>query len=200
VAWYNCLQYEQVTDSMSFTYLDDRSVYEERYDKTTVALCRDREAMVEKCLGARPTLNSHGEAETGTGYYQYSIMYFSLVEALAGERWQEREETIRKWMTEDVLLLADRTTEQALAWIEAIKAEKQAQDARKRPQKPGERLPRALSGNDISIFVKLAGRSERPANPATALERLLEALMEPGGREARRRAAAAIKSAQADRG
>jgi hypothetical protein len=40
----------------------------------------------------------------------------------------------------------------------------------------------------------LAGRSEQNANPDAALERLLEALMEPVGREARRKAAEAIRS------
>jgi predicted RNA-binding Zn-ribbon protein involved in translation (DUF1610 family) len=86
---------------MSFTYLDDRSVYEERYDKSTVAICRDREEMVHKFLGERPPLNSHGEAEADSSYYQYSLIYFQFVEALAGERWQEREETIRNWMAKD---------------------------------------------------------------------------------------------------
>lgn len=86
---------------MSFTYLDERSVYEERYDKTTVAICRDREALVQEALGERPPLNSRGEAEPGTGYYEYSIMYFHFVEAVAGERWQQREETITTWMAED---------------------------------------------------------------------------------------------------
>jgi hypothetical protein len=86
---------------MSFTYLDDRLAYEERYDKTTVAICRDREEMVHKFLGERPPLNSQGEAEADSGYYQYSLMYFHLVEEVAGERWQEREETIRNWMAGD---------------------------------------------------------------------------------------------------
>jgi hypothetical protein len=86
---------------MSFTYLDDRSVYKERYDKTTVAICRDREEMVHKFLGERPPLNARGEAEADSGYYQYSLMYFHLVEEVAGERWQEREDTIRKWMAGD---------------------------------------------------------------------------------------------------
>ncbi len=58
---------------MSFTYLDDRSAYEERYDKTTVAICCDREEMVHKFLGERPPLNSRGEAESANGYYQYSL-------------------------------------------------------------------------------------------------------------------------------
>jgi hypothetical protein len=86
---------------MSFTYLDDRSVYEERYDKLTVELCRDRENMVENLLGERPPLDSQGEADPANGYHIYSMMYFQFVEALAGERWQEREATINEWMAED---------------------------------------------------------------------------------------------------
>jgi hypothetical protein len=97
---------------MSFTYLDDRSVYEERYDKTTVAICRDREGMVHKLLGERPPLNQHGEAEADSGYYQYSLLYFHFVEEVAGERWQGREDTLRDCMAKDEakdLLLADAT-------------------------------------------------------------------------------------------
>jgi predicted RNA-binding Zn-ribbon protein involved in translation (DUF1610 family) len=86
---------------MSPTYLDDRSVYEERYDKITVELCRDREEMVQKLLGERPPLDSRGEADAASGYYQYSIMYFHFVEALAGERWQGRNATVNEWMAED---------------------------------------------------------------------------------------------------
>jgi hypothetical protein len=37
------------------------------------------------------------------------------------------------------------------------------------------------------------GSSGRPANPVTALDRVLETLMEPVGREARRQAADAIR-------
>ena len=47
------------------------------------------------------------------------------------------------------VLLAENATDKALAWVEAIQAEK-------RPQEPAGRLPKALSSGDISIFVKLA--------------------------------------------
>jgi hypothetical protein len=42
---------------------------------------------------------------------------------------------------------------------------------------------------------RLPGSSGRPANPVPNLDKLLEALMEPVGRDARRRAAAAIRAA-----
>jgi DNA-directed RNA polymerase subunit RPC12/RpoP len=86
---------------MSVTFLHERSIYEERYDRHTVELCRAREEMMDKFFGERPPLNSHGKAESDNGYYQYSVMYFHLVEVLAGERWQARKETIEQWMADD---------------------------------------------------------------------------------------------------
>jgi transcriptional regulator with XRE-family HTH domain len=83
------------------TYLQDRSVYEERYDSITVELCRIREELVTDTLGERPPLDSDGQADLENGYYTYSIFYFQFVESLAGERWQTREAKIRQWMGED---------------------------------------------------------------------------------------------------
>ena len=56
------------------------------------------------------------------------------------------------------VLLAEETTEEALAWVEAIKAGKKPQKAGKRLQKPHLQLPKALSGDDISIYEVLAER------------------------------------------
>jgi predicted nucleic acid-binding Zn ribbon protein len=86
---------------MSITYLKDRSVYEDRYDAITVELCRAREETVEKTLGERPPIGADGEVDPANGYYVYSVFYFQFVETVAGERWQKREETIRKWMADD---------------------------------------------------------------------------------------------------
>lgn len=86
---------------MSITYLDDRSVYEERYDTITVGVCNAREQMVLDIMGERPPLDTKGQADAATGYYPYSIFYFELVESVAGERWQQREEAIGRWMAED---------------------------------------------------------------------------------------------------
>jgi len=83
------------------TYLQDRSIYEERYDSTTVELCRIREQMVTDTFGDRPPLDAYGNADPANGYYVYSIFYFQFVESLAGERWQEREQKISEWMAED---------------------------------------------------------------------------------------------------
>ncbi len=83
------------------THLQDRSVYEERYDQITVELCRMREQIVTDRLGERPPLDARGDADPANGYYIYSMFYFQFVESLAGERWQEREEKIQEWMTAD---------------------------------------------------------------------------------------------------
>lgn len=82
-------------------HLQDRAVYEDRYDEITVELCRMREQLVYEALGERPALGPRGEADPVNGYYQYSMFYFALVESLAGERWQERDPVIRTWMAED---------------------------------------------------------------------------------------------------
>ena len=86
---------------MSDTRLQGREQYEERYDKITVEFCREREEMVQKLFGDRPPLDSRGDADPANGYYIYSVFYFQFVEALAGERWQEREKTINEWVAED---------------------------------------------------------------------------------------------------
>jgi site-specific DNA recombinase len=91
------------------------------------------------------------------------------------------------------LLLAEETTEEALAWVEAIKAGRKPQKAGKRLQKPHLQLPKALSGDDISIYEVLAGSSGRVANRDAQLETLVQLLMESAGRQARRRAVETIR-------
>jgi hypothetical protein len=86
---------------MTTTSLNDRSVYEDRYDKITVELCRNRERMMHDLFGERPALDAEGRADSASGYYQYSMFYFQLVESVAGERWQQRGETVRQWMADD---------------------------------------------------------------------------------------------------
>lgn len=83
------------------SFLADRSVYEDRYDTITVDLCRWREQLVLDALGERPALDARGEADSASGYYQYSILYFEFVELVAGDRWQRREDTITEWMAAD---------------------------------------------------------------------------------------------------
>lgn len=86
---------------MSDTRLQDREQFEESYDKITVELCREREQMVFNVFGEQPTLSPKASNEETGHYYQYSMFYFQLVESLAGERWQERQEAIGKWIAAD---------------------------------------------------------------------------------------------------
>jgi hypothetical protein len=51
---------------------------------------------------------------------------------------------------------------------------------------------------DAKTSVPKAGALGQPANPAALLDRLLEHLMEPIGRQTRRRAAEAIRKAGAE--
>jgi hypothetical protein len=88
-------------------------------------------------------------------------------------------------------LLAENTTEEAMAWVQAVKG-LSARKPRKSPQEPSEPLPRAFSDGDLSIFFKLAGRSGRVAKKR--LDQFLQELLEPVGRDARRRAAETIRS------
>jgi site-specific DNA recombinase len=62
------------------------------------------------------------------------------------------------------VLLAEQTTKEALAWVEAIKTGERPQKAGKRLQGPTKRASKALSGDDISIYEVLAegGRFELP--------------------------------------
>jgi hypothetical protein len=89
---------------MADTHLQTREQYEERYDGITVEVCRLREQAVYEVLGEPPTMNPKVAATSSEemwGYYRYSMFYFELVESLAGERWQERDTTIREWMKKD---------------------------------------------------------------------------------------------------
>jgi hypothetical protein len=83
------------------SHLQDRAQYEERYDQITVDLCRVRERMVFAAFGEQPKLSPEASNEETGAYYHYSMFYFRLVELLAGERWQEREEIIGGWITAD---------------------------------------------------------------------------------------------------
>jgi hypothetical protein len=84
------------------------------------------------------------------------------------------------------LLLADNLAEDVLSEAEAIA---------QRASESQSGSPKPFVAVDGSYFVKMAGRSGRPANPVPNLDCLLELLMEPVGRRARRRAAEAIRGA-----
>ena len=81
-------------------------------------------------------------------------------------------------------------------------AREAAQDAQKRPQaalSPGTRPKTGRSPVFRGVgpqLVQMAGRPEQNANPTANLDRLVEELMEPIGRQARRRAANTIRQQQ----
>lgn len=63
-----------------------------------------------------------------------------------------------------------------------------------RPGEAPKTAPTPFSWGRGSYFDKMAGRPGRPANTATNLDGLLELLVEPVGRQARLRAAEAIRA------
>jgi site-specific DNA recombinase len=91
------------------------------------------------------------DEQTRRGYNQAFFKRINIKARWDDEKGQMVVEVAGVELTEPYAeLLADETTEKALAWVEAIKTGRKPQDARKRPSG-------ALSG-DVSIFVKLAER------------------------------------------
>lgn len=88
---------------MSYTYLKDRQYYENRYDDSTVNLCRRGEDLVNKTFTEmQKKLPAKELKQRKPGWYlHYSMYYFAFVEVPAAKRHAEREETITKWMQED---------------------------------------------------------------------------------------------------
>jgi hypothetical protein len=102
----------------------------------------------------------------------YNQAFFTRIKIRA--RWDDRAgrtavEVVGVELTEPyAVLLADQTTEEALAWVEAIRAGERPQKAGKHLQGPSERASKALSGDDISIYEVLAeGSGFGPGRPAT---------------------------------
>lgn len=88
---------------MSYTYLKDRQHYEDRYDDSTIEICRRGERVVNQTFVEMQKKLPAGELkQRKSGWYlQYSIFYFSMVEMPAAIRHNEREEAIAKWMQQD---------------------------------------------------------------------------------------------------
>lgn len=90
------------------TYLEARSSYKERYDRITVELCRDQEAIIrkvyqdgkkkgfDKIANDKKVKDPEWEAVRVLNFFHYF-----MVDMLAGERWEKRKDTIQKWMDED---------------------------------------------------------------------------------------------------
>jgi hypothetical protein len=86
-----------------YIHLKERQNYEERYDESTVKICRRGERVVNQTFAEMQKKLPTKELKLhAPGWYlQYSILYFSLVEMPAAIRVAEREETIAKWMKQD---------------------------------------------------------------------------------------------------
>jgi hypothetical protein len=86
-----------------YTYLKEQQHYEDRYDESTVEICRRGERVVNQTfVEMQKKLPAKELKQHMSGWYlEYSILYFSLVEMPAALRVSEREETIAKWMKQD---------------------------------------------------------------------------------------------------
>jgi hypothetical protein len=71
------------------------------------------------------------------------------------------------------VLLADETTEAALAWVQAIKAREDPETAQKRPPEGQRAAPGAFSRTDISIYEVLAGMAGKSSKSPWPLIRQL---------------------------
>lgn len=86
-----------------YTHLKERKHYKDRYDESTVEICRKGERVVNQTFTEmQKKLSAKELKQHMPGWYlQYSILYFSMVEMPAALRVAEREETITKWMKQD---------------------------------------------------------------------------------------------------
>ncbi len=81
---------------MTITYLNERSVYEERYDRWTVEQCRWYE---ERALRINQDEDVPEEVKQRPGLRRWLIHYMIFHET--GERYLDREKTINEWMEGD---------------------------------------------------------------------------------------------------
>jgi phosphohistidine phosphatase SixA len=86
-----------------YIYLKELQYYEDRYDKSTIEVCRRGERMVNQTFAEmQKKLSAKELKQHMPGWYlQYSVLYFSLVEMPAAIRVGERDEAIAKWMKQD---------------------------------------------------------------------------------------------------
>jgi hypothetical protein len=91
-----------------YTYLKERTHYEDRYDDVTVSICRMKEKIVEdayQSLKAKGLPKLTGEDKDKDPERElikvHNWTYYFEVEWVAGERWQQRDDKIQKMMNED---------------------------------------------------------------------------------------------------
>lgn len=81
----------------------DRVFYEKLYDKGTVEQCRSGEEFVNKAFSDMEKKTPHQVKQKPLAVYiPYSQMYFKLVESIAGDQFLRRQETIDKWIKDEI--------------------------------------------------------------------------------------------------
>ena len=85
------------------THLRDLNYYEDRYNDSTVEICRRGERIVNQTFVKMENKLPKGELkQRSAGWYlQYSIYYFWFVESTAAARCENRDKDIDKWMKQD---------------------------------------------------------------------------------------------------
>lgn len=94
---------------MGRTYLKDRKYYEDRYDDTTIALCRQKEQLcIDAYRSAKKNLKPLTEKDKDKDkdpeeelLKAVNLHHYFMVEWLAGERWEKREQEIQDMMNTD---------------------------------------------------------------------------------------------------
>ncbi len=89
------------------THLKERKYYEDRYDSSTVSICRSQESI---CVGAYHDAKKELKPLTGEDKDKdpeheltkvFNLHYYFMVEWTAGERWEKRSEEIQKMIDAD---------------------------------------------------------------------------------------------------
>lgn len=90
-----------------YSHLREREFYENLYDNTTISLCRRQERI---CVGAynealkklKPLTGKDKDKDPKRELTKaFNFHYYFMVEWTAGERWEKRDQEIRKMMSED---------------------------------------------------------------------------------------------------
>jgi len=89
-----------------YVHLKERKYYEGLYDKITVELCRDKEAILRKVFKESkekgfPEIDDKSIDPESEALRIFNMMHYFSVELLAGERWEGRTETIQEWIDKD---------------------------------------------------------------------------------------------------
>jgi hypothetical protein len=109
----------------------------------------------------------------------YNQAFFTRIKIKA--RWDDEQgrtvvEVVGVELTEPyAVLLAEQTTEEALAWVEAVKAQERPEKGRKNPRRADGAISGVFPQTDISIYEVLAGMAGKfSKSPWPLIRRLHE--------------------------